>query len=87
LCSTAPSDFTLLNNTLQFPSGSSVNDNICAVIDIIMDAIVERNETFTVSLSTENSNDEISSNNTLVTIQDDDGKWIMICVSSVRPFS
>jgi len=84
LCSTAPSDFTLLNNTLQFPSGSSVNDNICAVIDIIMDAIVEHNETFTVSLSTENNNDGISPNATVVTIQDDDGKRKMIYVSSVE---
>lgn len=41
-----------------------------------MDVIVEHNETFTVSLSTESSNDEISPNTTLVTIQDDDGMWI-----------
>ena len=74
MCSTALSDFSLLNNTLQFPSGSSVDENVCASIQIIMDAIVERNETFTVSLSTENNNDGISPNATVVTIQDDDGK-------------
>jgi len=85
LCSTALSDFSLVENTLQFPSGSSLDDNVqCASIQIIMDAIVERNETFTVSLSTENNNDGISPNATVVTIQDDDGKRKMIYVSSVE---
>ena len=76
LCSTAPSDFTLLNNTLQFPSGSSADDVICAMIAIIEDVIVEHNETFTVSLSTENRNDMITPNATLLTITDDDGTYV-----------
>ena len=74
MCSTAQSDYTLLDNTLQFPSGSGAEDNVCAMIAIITDVIVERNETFTVSLSTENSNDMITPNATLLTITDDDGK-------------
>ena len=53
-----------------------MDDRICVMIQIEMDVIVERNETFTVSLSTESSNDEITPNTTLVTIQDDDGMWI-----------
>ena len=61
-------------NAVQFPSGSSVNTTTCIyVIEIVPDDIVERNETITVSLSTENRNDEISPNATLVTIEDDDG--------------
>ena len=46
------------------------------MIAIIEDVIVERNETFTVSLSTENSNDMITPNATLLTITDDDGKQL-----------
>ena len=51
---------------------------LCGTIDIVGDEIVERNESFTVSLIVAHPNDRVSqANSTTVTIIDDDGMVLM----------
>ena len=60
----------MLDYTLSFNSS-----NICTLVQVIDDRLIESNETFEISIEFENPNDVVyGRNTTTVTIIDDDGK-------------
>ena len=60
----------MLDYTLSFNSS-----NICTLVQVIDDRLIESNETFEISIEFENPNDVVNGRNTTtVTIIDDDGK-------------
>ena len=65
------SDYDFESVTLLF-SASRARD--CSRIRIVNDGIDEDNETFTVSLSTADSDATLNPDSSIVTILDDDGK-------------
>ena len=69
-------DFVLLEGEVVVPSTTVQGEGVCvAAINILGDDIVERNETFRVTIQPTNPNDIISTsgNTSTITIVDDDG--------------
>lgn len=58
---------------IQF--SSSMDATQCVSVNIRGDNLVEGNEEFRVTFSSDNERDEIVENTTVVTIIDDDGKF------------
>ncbi len=61
---------------LIFISGSTNDDVRCAVIYIPEDNALEGNQTFTMTLTTPDPNVLLGTDLTIVTIADNDGKYI-----------
>ena len=59
---------------LTFPADSTSGDMQCIVVTILDDEIMERAETFTVTLTTSDPDVTVGDNQTIVTIIDDNGK-------------
>ncbi len=66
----AESDFVSLTSTTLTLTGTDGEN--CSTISILDDSMVERNETFSVQLSTSNTAVDITQNSAMVTIVDDD---------------
>ena len=70
--STAPEDYTSTETDLTFTPGS---DRLCVNIPITNDAVVEENENFTVTVTTNDPTVQTGPNsNSTVTIIDNDGR-------------
>ena len=69
----APGDYQeLVDATLTIAAGSAINTEVCGSVMVIGDLIREPNEVFTVHLTPQNSNDDISTVVEFrVTIRDD----------------
>ena len=67
------SDYLSGHFLVTFPTGSIDNDAQCVHISIINDTALEGDQTFTLSLSTTDSNVLLGTNLTTVTITDNDG--------------
>ncbi len=66
-------DYVAVASTLTFTSGFTDNDVTCAVVGIIDDSALERNQTFTVTLTTPDPDVMLGTDMTTVTITDNDG--------------
>ena len=66
------SDFTLLSTNLTFLRGSTDSTLECVSISITDDALLEGNQTFTVTLTTSDPDVLLGNNVTVVTIEDND---------------
>lgn len=72
LHTTAPDDYSALQNLLTFTPGGNVS--CMAVVPIIDDAVLEDNQTFSVVLNTEDPNVLLDPASATVTIVDNDGE-------------
>ena len=70
------SDYTLTSTEITFPSGSTDSTSGCVNIDITDDAALERNQTFTVTLSTSDSDILLGNDMTVIIIEDNDSKYV-----------
>ena len=73
--SIAPGDFSSLMDQLTFNSGSGLRQE-CATITVGSDTTLEDDESFSVVLTTTDPNVSISRNTTVVTITNDDSKYL-----------
>ena len=71
---TAPGDYVSFNETVSFQPSSSTSP-LCVDIVINNDIILENDETFAVSLSSNDQDVIVESQNATVTISDDDGMY------------
>ena len=70
--STAPNDYTSVENVLIFSPG--INESCTTVIPIIDDSVLENDEVFSVMISTTDSDVSLDPASANVTIVDNDGK-------------
>ena len=73
--SIAPGDFLSLVEQLTFIPGNGFRQN-CATITVGSDTILEDDESFSVVLTTTDPDVTISPNTTVVTITNDDSKYL-----------
>ena len=78
--SAAPGDFLLVRNQLTFNPGSGLQRD-CATITVVSDTTLEDDESFSVVLTTTDPDVIISRNTTVVTITNDDSKYL--CLTSL----
>ena len=69
---TADGDYSSLNATFTIPPGQQ--NEICTGVSISPDDILESNETFSISLTSDQPGVVIGSGETVITIIDDDGR-------------
>ena len=69
-CPIAGDDFVPVISATLTLTGADGED--CTIISVLNDTVVERNETFSVQLSTSNAALDITQNSAIVTIIDDD---------------
>ena len=70
---TIDSDYTSVSSDEVFTTGSTDNDTRCVNITIEDDEALERDETFTVTLTTSDPNVMLGQDMTTITIVDNDG--------------
>ena len=70
---TGGSDYTSVSSNEVFPSGSTDTDTRCVNITLEDDEALERDETFTVTLTTSDPNVMLGQDVTTVTVVDNDG--------------
>ena len=68
------SDFSFLSTNLTFLRGSADSTLECVSISITDDALLEGNQTFTVTLSTSDPDVLLGNNVTVITIKDTEGE-------------
>ena len=73
----APGDFSSLVDQLTFNSGSGLQQD-CAAITVGSDTILEDDESFSVVLTTTDPDVIISRNTAVVTITNDDSKYLCL---------
>ena len=78
--SIAPGDFLLLTNQLTFNPGNGLQRD-CATITVGSNTILEDDESFSVELTTTDPDVTISPNTAVVTITDDESKYL--CLTSL----
>ena len=78
--SIAPDDFLSLTNQLTFNPGNGLQRD-CATITAGSDTILEDDESFSVVLTTTDPDVTISPNTTVVTVTNDDSKYL--CLTSL----
>ena len=70
-------DYAFSSSDITFPSGSMDNTPACANITILDDAALEENQTFTVTLTTSDPDVLLGNDETVITIEDNDGSQIV----------
>ena len=81
--SIAHEDFLLLTNQLTFNPGNGLQED-CATITVMNDTILEGDENFSVVLTTTDPDVTISPNTTVVTVTNDDSKYLFLVVHKHR---
>ena len=77
LFSIAPGDFSSLVDQLTFNPGSGVQQD-CATITVVSDITLEDDESFPVVLTTTDPDVIVSRNTAVVTITNDDSKYLCL---------
>ena len=76
-------DFEVFSQrSISYDVGTTVGDTVCVSVNIINDGIVEDEEAFAVNFHNYNMV-QFSSNQIVVTIQDDDSMYYMLLINVV----